>query len=209
MPDARPPIPVLSYDVDPAFGWDDDPAGGGATLTVPPRPAAEALTEAGAALLGSTMCMLALGAAAVALAGSQAVSAPAGSPAPFPFIAVAVGLLAIGLWVLVLLRFIAVARAGGVAATVRVTPAGIEVDGGLPPGPDRLSCRRAEVAGLRLNAVRGFGGRPRGARLQVVTRGGRVASVTLPWPAGEPTEPHEGRMRGALGLGPSLPNDRR
>ncbi|HEX8912584.1 MAG TPA: hypothetical protein VF796_09525 [Humisphaera sp.] len=191
------PAPVLAYDVDPAFGWADD-GPEAATLRLPHGPAWEGPAELAAALVLSTGFLL-LYVVAVVIA----VREPGGGSDGTRVVGVLVGLFAIGQWVLVLRRFADHVRPQERVARVAVSRSGIDVTGALLPGPRAASWPRGDVAGLRLDVVRGGSLRmTRRARLQVAQPDGTVSAIVVPWPPSEPTEPHEARVRGLLGLPP-------
>ena len=189
--------PVLSYTGDQPFGWREDPDGD-AVLMLPHASNWSPLIEHAAGLMASTFFMICVVAFVVSVGRSLRTDQRTEA-----YAVIAVGLLAIGIWAWVIVRCIRQAR-GGTVATVelRVSPGSLEVARlvGRDDVDATVGWDRSSIADVRLTLRRSTFFRPTRVRLLLVRWDGFRDTVWLPWPDGEPVEPHEQRLRAILNL---------
>jgi hypothetical protein len=182
---------VLDYTIEPLFGW--RPEGDDLVLVLPPRPGHEVAFESGSVLTASTGFLLMFGFLAWFIGGQMPQDMPA-----LRVLLVVVGLMAIGQWVLVVLRVGWQLRRTPVEGRIRVGRAGLTVIDALPPGPGDGHWGLDEIERVRMDVVRGMLGTVRRLRLQIAVCGGTVTSYMFAWPPGVPSQLVEARLREAL-----------
>lgn len=191
------PTPVLSYTGDQPFGWREDPQGD-AVLMLPHASNWSPLIEHAAGLMAATFFMICVTAFVVTTGRSLRDHRTAEL-----YATLALGLLAIGIWTWVVVRCIRQARAGTTAmAELRVSPAMLAVTHivSTTDADTTVAWDRSAIAELRLLLRPATFFRPTRVRLMIGRADSGRESIWLPWPDGEPVEPHVSRIQEILSL---------